>query len=116
MILLILAACFIFWSWLHAHEYWNSDARMPWISIASLGLASVAMLLAFVTLIHWSFRGGYKSYDPTLLRYYAFGIILSLAGILLGLIGAAFKSSARWQALVAAFGMLLCWFACAATE
>ncbi len=89
---------------------------MPWPSVAALGLASASLLLAFTAIVWGGLQGGFRYYDPLLMSFYRYGFFVSSAGLLLGLIGVFFLSSARWQAPVAAFGMLFFWLACAATE
>jgi hypothetical protein len=59
---------------------------------------------------------GFAYYDPVLLRIFRWGILLSLAGFLLGLAGVMKANALRWQALVAGFAMMVFWFVSASSE
>jgi len=55
-------------------------------------------------------------YDPTLLRIYRSGALLSLGGIILGLFGIRRANSTRWHGPASAFAMLFFWIVAASGE
>jgi hypothetical protein len=116
MIIIIPAVFFIAWAWTRVAKRWNSVDKMPWISIAGLILATLSGLFAIGSMCYSGAVGGFAYYDPKLMRIYRYGLLISLSAFTLGLVGSPFRSPARWQALVASFGMLLFWFAAAAME
>jgi len=59
---------------------------------------------------------GFPFYDPTLLRIYAWGSLLSAGGIVLGLTGVSAPNALRWHAPLAGLGMLAFWMIAAASE
>jgi hypothetical protein len=65
-------------------------------------------------LVAWAvLRGGFRYYDPFVLRCYAVGMLLGLGGIVLGLPG---KGKLRWPACLISFAMVLMWFVAASME
>jgi hypothetical protein len=116
MIILVPLVIFIGWSWTRIPKRWNSSDKMPWISIAGLILATLSGLFAIGTICYSGATGGFAYYDPTLLRIYRCGLLISLTALVLGVAGVPFRSPARWQTPLSAFGMLLFWFAAAAME
>jgi len=61
-------------------------------------------------------RGGFRYYDPPLMKIYGIGILLSLSGLLAGLGGVWKKNPLRWHAPVLSLGMLLLWVLWASSE
>jgi len=62
----------------------------------------------------WSLAtGGFRHYDPFLLRSYAVGLLLGLVGFALGLPG---KGRLRWPACLISLEMVFMWFVTASME
>jgi hypothetical protein len=59
---------------------------------------------------------GFPFYDPTLMRIYRWGALLSAAGFCLGIGGLWRKNSLRWHSPIGAFGMLAFWLLAAEGE
>ena len=78
-------------------------------------LSTVSALLAFSTIIiaqihHFDF------YDPTLLKIFGVGFLLSLAGFVSGVCGIWRRNILQWHAPISAVGMLAFWFLMAVGE
>jgi len=86
------------------------------LSSLALGLATCSALLALGTRIYAHAIGGFPFYDPRLMRIYRWGLLLSLGGIVLGLIGCWRRSPLRWLAPACAAGIFIFWWFTALSE
>jgi hypothetical membrane protein len=59
---------------------------------------------------------GFPFFDSRLMRLYRWGGQLSLAGIVLGIIGCFRRNTLRWYAPICAVGVFIFWFAAAMGE
>ena len=66
--------------------------------------------------VHAAATGGYPYYDPRAMRIYAWGTLLSVAGIGLGIGGAFQAGSLRWQVPVSGLCLLAFWVIAAEGE
>lgn len=104
------------WGWV---RWWKQDKTRSVFSIFSLigfAFATASALLGVSTAIYAKAIGGFPYYDPTLLRIYRYGALLSLSGIVFGVAGLWKPSALRWHAPVCAVGTLLYWLMQASTE
>lgn len=104
------------WGWL---RWWKQDDKRNLISIMSLigfALATASALLAVSTAVYAKAIGGFPFYDPTLLRIYRYGALISLSGIVFAVVGLWRRNALRWHAPVCALGILMYWFMLASTE
>jgi hypothetical protein len=86
------------------------------LSMIGFMLATASGLLAVSSVLYAEIIGGFPYYDPSLLRIYRWGGLLSLAGIVFAMSGAWRPSPLRWYAPACAVGMLLFWFMTASGE
>ena len=86
------------------------------LSLFAFFLATCSALLAFGGLIYAHAIGGFPFYDPLLMRLYRWGGLLSLAGIVIGVIGCWRRSALRWYAPICAVGVFIFWFGAAMGE
>jgi hypothetical protein len=112
----VLTPLLVIWSWIVFIRRSHLRDKRSWFSLAALVLTTSSGLLAIGTLFYARVAGGFAYYDPSLLRIFKIGLLLSLAALIGGLIGVAFRSPLRWQAAVAAFGMVIFWFLSASAE
>jgi hypothetical protein len=98
---------------------WTRFKRHPrqtgfcgWAGFFSLMTATVSALLAIGALMH----GGWKYYDPLLMKIYGAGLLVSTLGLVLGILGLFRRGDLRWIGAVASFGMLMFWFGAAISE
>jgi hypothetical protein len=86
------------------------------LSLIGFALATVSESLAISTVVYAKVKGGFEYYDPSLMKIYARGTLLSIVGLALAAVGVWRPSSLRWHALACTFGTLLYWLVQAANE
>ncbi|MBB5345271.1 hypothetical protein HDF10_003262 [Edaphobacter lichenicola] len=85
------------------------------ITLCGFVLGSSSALLAISSLYYGHFHN-FRYYDPSLLRIYRWGTLLSLLALILSIAGARRGNALRWYAPLCALGMLIFWLGTAATE
>jgi hypothetical protein len=104
------------WGWSRWAKRKTQMTFFPVLSLISFVLATTSELIAIVMVIFARIIGGFAFYDPTLMRIYAVGMLLSLVGLILAIIGVWRPSSLRWHALGCTVGTLLYWLVQSANE
>lgn len=99
--------------WFSRTQLRTLPAILPLIGFA---LATASGLLAVSSVLYAHVIGGFPYYDPRLMRIYAWGGMLSLAGIVFGIAGVWQPEPLRWHAPACSFGTLLFWFVSAMGE
>jgi len=112
---MFLVPALTIWGWV---RWTRSTATQTFSSTASsiafcFSTASVA-LAVFTWLL--AMAKGFVHYDPLLMTIYAIGLLLSVAGILFGILGVWRPNPLRWHAPLCALGMLIFWFIAAEGE
>ena len=103
------------WGW----NRWTQGRKFPNIS-AALSLCGFILATVSALLAVWSVayaqghRFGY--YDPTLMKVFRWGLLLSIGGFLFGIGGAWQKGPLRWVSPVRALGTFAFWLLAAAGE
>lgn len=87
-----------------------------WPSLIGFSLGTASALLAVGAILYARAAGGFPFYDPSLLRIYRWGLLLSIAGLIFGAVGLRWSGPIRWYAPAASAGMLLFWVGAAAGE
>lgn len=87
-----------------------------WPSLTGFSLGTASAVRAVGAMLYARAAGGFPFYDPSLLRIYRWGVLLSVAGLIFGAVGLRWSSPTRWYAPVAAAGTLLFWLGAAAGE
>jgi hypothetical protein len=106
----------IVWGWVRWLRRAQPHTLLSALSLVALGLGSASALLAFSSIIYAHVIGGFPFYDPRLLRIYRWGTLLSLSGLVCGIIGIWRPGPLRWLAPACAVGTFLYWIAMASTE
>ena len=106
----------IVWGWVR----WSKN-RIPrtifsTLSFVGFCFATASALLGLFTRLYAQFIRSFPFYDPTLMRIYAWGGLLSLAAILFAIAGVWRQGPLRWHAPTCALGTLLFWLIAASTE
>ena len=100
-------------------RWWKSQPRFElpaWRSYLAFGAFSLGGLsvVLWILLVIWAFaRGGFRFYDPLLLRCYGIGLLLGLGGFVCSLPS---KGKLRWPACFISFAMVFMWFVAASME
>ena len=79
-------------------------------------LATVSASLAVGSALFATIAGGFRHYDPALMRIFRIGILVSLLAVVFAVLGLWRRSVLRWHAPILSFGMLFLWFVWAASE
>jgi hypothetical protein len=115
-ILLPASYLYLVWTWV---RWARLTAKFPpprWRSLLAFTaflLSSTSALWSIVLMVHARITGGFPFYHPVLLASIQFGLLASLASMVLGALG---KGLVRMPAILAAVVMLLVWFGEAATQ
>lgn len=112
----VVVPVLIIWGWVR----WLKDNSPRTISLIlsllGFSFATASALLVLFTHLYGRFIRGFPSYDPTLMRIYACGCLLSSAAIALAIGGSGRRGPVRWLAPVCAFGTLLFWLIAISSE
>jgi hypothetical protein len=104
------------WGWMRWLKRMQPRSFFSMLSLVGFALATASGLLAAASVSYAHAIGGFPFYDPSLIRIYRWGALLSLSGTVFGLVGVWRPSPLRWHAPTCAVAMLLFWFATAAGE
>jgi hypothetical protein len=100
-------------SWFKSQNVFKTFSTL---SLLAFTLATISELLAISSMVYAHAVGGFRYYDPSLLRIYRWGALLSFAGLVVAAVGLLRGSSLRWHAVFCAVGTLIFWLSAAMTE
>ena len=112
----LAAPAMLIWSWIQFAKLPQSRTVSSILSFIGLILATTSAILGAFIVVHATAIGGYPYYDPRAMRIYAWGVLLSVAGIALGIGGAFQPGSLRWQVPVSGLCILAFWIIAALGE
>ena len=101
--------------WVHWGRRRQQLTVFSTLSLIGFTLATASALLAVSSLVYAQ-SAHFAYYDPSLLRIFRWGGLLSLSGVVFGVCGTWRPSPLRWYAPGCALGMLLFWFTMAIGE
>jgi hypothetical protein len=104
------------WGWVHWAKRKNSITLFSILTLIGFTLATLSESIEISIVIYARVTSGFDFYDPTLMRIYAVGMLLSFVGLIFAIVGAWRPSSLRWFALVSSVGTLMYWLVQAACE
>src|SRR6185437_12495938 len=119
-VIIIFAWCVapitLIWGWIK----WSSKSK-TWnvgsiFSLVGFLFATSSAIAAISSLFYAHLIHGFEFYDPRLLHFMRWGVLLSLCGFLFGIAGMWRSNSLRWQAPLCALGTLAFWMAVAAAQ
>jgi hypothetical protein len=99
------------WGWIRWARREKKWTALSVFSLAGFALATGSALLAIALSIYGHLIGGFDFYDPRLMRFYAWGALLSASALILAVSGVWRLNSLRWHALFCSFGTLVYWSA-----
>jgi hypothetical protein len=106
----------LIWGWARWINLAKLRTALSILSLAGFVLATASALLAVSSIAYAQVIHGFRFYDPSLMRLFRCGVLLSLGAIVFGLGGVWRPSSLRWHAPVAAIGTLAFWIMAAEAE
>src|SRR5882724_4884520 len=111
-VLVPLTLAWAFRRWWKSEPRFESPAWRSQVALAAFSLGSLSVAL-WVVLVIWARIGGFRHYDPILLRCYGVGLVLALGGFVSSLPG---KGKLRWPACLISLAMVFMWFVAASME
>src|ERR1700739_4293558 len=105
----------IVWGWLRWKKRTQPRNVFSTLSLIGFTFATASGLLAVFS-IAYAIAFRFRFYDPTLLKIFGLGFLLSLVGFLFAVCGAWRPNPLRWHAPAGAAGMCLFWFVAALGE
>jgi len=99
----------LIWGWIRWSKDRNPRTIPTTLSLVGFTLSSSSALLALLTALYARFIRSFPFYDPTLMKIYGYGSLLSVAGLLFGIAGVWRRGPLRWLAPACSIGMLAFW-------
>jgi len=104
------------WGWVRWVKRPKPKTAPAISSLIGFVFATASALLALATTVYAALIHGFAFYDPTLMKIYGWGFMLSLGGIVLGVAGIWRPGSLRWHAPVSGVCMTAFWLIMVSTE
>jgi hypothetical protein len=114
----LLIPALLVWGWVRwvttANE--STRSRSSTFSLVGFSLATASAALALATHLYARFVHSFPFYDPTLMKIYACGCLLSVVGIAFAVAGTGRPNPVRLLAPICAFGTLIFWLLAMSSE
>jgi hypothetical protein len=104
------------WGWVRFLKNQKSQVTVLAPSLVAFALGTVSALLAIGATFYTRAATGFAYPDPSLMRLYRMGALLSLMGIVLATVGISRPGPLRWHAPACAMGTLIFWLVAASGE
>jgi len=104
------------WGWIRLLKNRQSQQTILAPSLAAFALGTLSAVLAIGATLVTSYAPGSTGPDPSLLRLYRMGALLSLTGIVLAVVGVLRPGPLRSHAPACAMGTLIFWLVAASGE
>jgi len=101
------------WRWARSTPRISTPAWRSYVAFLATTFVGLSALLWITSLIWARIIGGFPFYDPLLLRFYRWGFLTSLAGLLASTLG---KGKLRWPSCALSVLMAFLWFMAATGE
>ena len=106
----------LLWGWIRWSRSGESRTRSSTFSLVGFSLATASAALALSTHLYARFVRNLNLQDPTLMKVYACGCLLSIIGIAFAFAGTGRPNPVRWLAPVCSVATLVFWLLAMATE
>ena len=116
LIVIFAGPVLMIWGWLDWALKPNAEGWLKFLSLSGFTFGSASVFLAAGSLAYSSSIGGFAFYDPLLMKIYRTGFLLSLSGLIFGLLGIWRKHLLRWRAIGLSLSTMLMWFVFAMGE
>lgn len=104
------------WGWTLWKVWPDRISRHSALTFAGFVLATCSWLFEIGSGAYAIAIGGFRYYDPRLMRIFTIGILSSLLGLVLALAGISNRNPIRWHAVATSLVMLLSWIIFASME
>lgn len=111
----LVAPIMLVWGWARWMHQPKLRTVSSILSVIGFIFATASAVLGIVSLVYAAIHG-FRFYDPSLLRIFRWGLLLSAAGFVFGINGVWRRSSLRWHAPAFALGMVAFWIVAAEGE
>jgi hypothetical protein len=112
----LVSPIMLIWGWARWVGQPKLRAVPSILSLIGFIVATASAMLAIMSVAYAHVIHGFPFYDPSLLRIFRWGFLLSVAGIVFGISGVWRRSSLRWHAPACALGTLAFWILAAECE
>jgi hypothetical protein len=115
-VFLVLPMVIILWAifrWSDSSPRISKPRWRYYLAVAAAALAGASTALWLISIVWARVIGGFGFYDPVLLRFYRWGALTAMGGLLVSLAG---KGKLRWPTCGVSVLMTLLWFAAAMGE
>jgi hypothetical protein len=112
----LLIPALLLWGWVRWSKNKNPRSNSSTFSLLGFSLATASASLALGTHLYARFVHSFSFHDPTLLKIYAAGCLLSVAGIAFAVAGTGRPNPVRWLAPICAFGTMVFWLLAMTSE
>lgn len=112
----LLVPILLVWGWLRWSTSENPHSSSSQSSLIGFALATASAGLAIGTHLYAVFVRSFRTADPTLLKIYACGSLLSIVGIGFSFAGSGRPNPVRWLAPICSIGTLVFWLLAMGSE
>jgi peptidoglycan biosynthesis protein MviN/MurJ (putative lipid II flippase) len=116
VVITLTVPALLLWGWLRWSQNDSPGSRSSSFSLIGFSLATASAVLALSTHLYVRFFRNLPLQGPTLMKIYACGCLLSVAGIAFAVAGSGRPNPVRWLAPVCAVGTLVFWLLAMGTE
>jgi hypothetical protein len=106
----------LIWGWVRWVKRPKQKTVPAILSLVGFVLATGSAVLALATTVYAALIHSFAFYDPTLMKIYGWGFMLSLGGIVLGVAGIWRPGSLRWHTPVSGVCMTAFWLIMVSAE
>jgi hypothetical protein len=106
----------LLWGWIRWMKSASPLTVATTLSLIGFSFATASALLVLFAHLFARFVRSFPAHDPTLMKLYSSGCLLSSLGIVFGVGGTARRGPVRWLAPACAFGTLLFWLLAMSSE
>jgi len=104
------------WGWMRWVRWSGLLSWTSALSLAGFVLATCSLLLEIGSAGYAIAIGGFRHYDPRLMRIFAIGLLVSSLGLVLSIAGIWNRNPIRWHAATTSLTMALVWLFWASME
>lgn len=105
----LVSPIMLIWGWIRWIGCPKSLTITSVLSFSGFLFANASALVAASSIVYAQVIHGFPFYDPRLLKIFRLGLLLSLGGLVFGVVGIWRRSPLRWHTPICALGTLAFW-------